>query len=187
MNNPSASGESRREDGAPTGRFHDQFVDLFNAHFRSLFRYLDRLSGDPDLAADLAQEAFIKLYRRGSMPDSPNAWLLTVSMNLFRNARSSRSRRNRLLTITRAESVHSEPQPSAETVQIEAESARQVRSAMDRIPERDQRLLLLVAEGHSYRDVAASIGLHEASVGTLLARARRAFRAAYEEERSASR
>ena len=94
--------------------FHESFVALFDAHFQRLYRYLDRVSGDPELAADLAQEAFIKLYRRGSLPDRPEAWLISVAMNLFRNARSSRTRRRRLLTLSRGEGVHSDPPPSPE-------------------------------------------------------------------------
>ena len=42
------------------------------------------------------------------------------------------------------------------------------------------RVLLLQAEGSRYRDIAAALGLNEASVGVLLARARIAFRRAYE-------
>ena len=77
-----------------TPSFHDGFVDLFNAHFQRIYRVLDRLSGDAELASDLAQEAFIRLYRRGSLPDAPEAWLISVAMNLFRNERSSRTRRS---------------------------------------------------------------------------------------------
>ena len=46
---------------------------------------------------------------------------------------------------------------------------------------------LLQAEGYSYRDIAAALELNEGSVGTLLARARRAFLAAYGRESDASR
>ncbi len=156
--------------------FHDQFVELFDAHFQRLYRYLDRLSGDPELAADLAQEAFIRLYRRGSLPDAPPAWLVSVAMNLFRNVRSSQSRRLRLLTPARGEGLHSDPPPSPEQAAIAADSRRRVRSALDRLPERERRILLLRAEGYSYREIAVALELHEASVGTLLARAVRAFR-----------
>jgi RNA polymerase sigma-70 factor (ECF subfamily) len=76
-----------------TTSFHDRFVELFGVHFPRLYRYLDRLSGDPDLAADVAQEAFVRLYRRGSLPDAPTAWLITVAMNLVRNAHATRSTR----------------------------------------------------------------------------------------------
>ena len=54
------------------------------------------------------------------------------------------------------------------------------------VRERESRLLLLRAEGYSYRDIAAALELHEASVGTLIARARRAFRTLYEEPGRAS-
>jgi RNA polymerase sigma factor (sigma-70 family) len=161
--------------------FHDQFVDLFEAHFERLYRYLDRLSGEPELAADIAQEAFIKLYRRGVLPDTPEAWLIAVAMNLFRNVKSSRSRRARLLTASRSERVLADPPPSPDQAAIADESCRRVRAAMDRLPDRDRSLLLLRAEGYSYRDIAVVLELHEASVGTLLARARAAFRECYED------
>ena len=74
-----------------------------------LARYLDRLSGDRELAADLAQETFVKLYQRGALPDQPEAWLISVAMNLFRNARSTATRRRRLLTASRAECVDGRP------------------------------------------------------------------------------
>jgi RNA polymerase sigma-70 factor (ECF subfamily) len=153
---------------------------LFQTEFPRLLRYVDRLSGEPDLAADLAQEAFVRLNRRGEMPDHPEIWLITVALNLFRNVKSTNARRRRLLTIARAESVLADPPPTPAQVNDASESYDRVRAAMNRLPEREQRLLLLRAEGYSYRDLAAALDLHEASLGTLLARAKRAFREAYE-------
>lgn len=151
----------------------------FDAHFPRLFRYLDRLSGDPELAADLAQETFVRLYRRGSLPDSPEAWLISVALNLFRNARNTAARRRRLLTPWLGTRAHGEaPPPAAREVEAEADRLA-VRRALDQLPERERSLLLLRAEGYSYRDIAAALRLHEASVGTLLARAGAAFRAAF--------
>ncbi|MFI5249546.1 MAG: RNA polymerase sigma factor, partial [Gemmatimonadales bacterium] len=68
----------------------DAVAALFHARYQSLFRYLDRLTGDPDLAKDLAQETFVRLYRRGTMPEDPRAWLTTVATNLFRDDRRIR-------------------------------------------------------------------------------------------------
>jgi RNA polymerase sigma-70 factor (ECF subfamily) len=154
-------------------------VRLFRAHHERLYRYLQRLSGDPELAADLTQETFVRLYRRGAMPDTPEAWLISVAMNLFRNARSTASRRRRLLTLARAREVHSEAGLTPEQALGAEESRRRVRAALERVPDRERRMLLLQAEGYAYRDIAAALGLHQASVGTLLARARRAFLTAY--------
>jgi RNA polymerase sigma-70 factor (ECF subfamily) len=165
--------------------FEARLAPLFEAEFPRLFRYLDRLSGEPDLAADLAQEAFVRLFRRGSMPDEPVAWLVTVALNLFRNVRSSRTRRLRLLTARRFDATLSDPPPQPDQVDEAGERSR-VRAALDALPERDRELLVLRAEGYSYQELAAALGLHQPSVGTLLARAKRAFREAYERETTPS-
>ena len=104
-----------------------------------------------------------------------------MALNLFRNVKTSRSRRRRLLTVARAEAVLADPPPTPAQAVEAGESGLRVRAAIDRLPERDQRLLLLLAEGYSYRDMASTLDLREASVGTLLARAKRAFRRAYED------
>jgi RNA polymerase sigma-70 factor (ECF subfamily) len=166
--------------GVPGPSFHDSFVGLFETHFSRLYRYLDRVSGEPELAADIAQETFVRLYQRGTLPDTPAAWLISVAMNLFRNAQSSRSRRRRLLTVTRGEHIHGDPPPSPDEVVLADDTRQRVRRTIDRLPERERNLLLLHAEGYAYRDIAAALELNEHSVGTLLARARRAFRQAYE-------
>jgi RNA polymerase sigma factor (sigma-70 family) len=171
--------------GVPGPSFHDSFVGLFETHFERLYRYLDRVSGEPELAADIAQETFVRLYRRGALPDAPAAWLISVAMNLFRNAQSSRSRRRRLLTVARGERIHGDPPPSPEEAMLADDTRQRVRRAIDRLPERERNLLLLHAEGYGYRDIAAALELNEHSVGTLLARARRAFRQCYEESADA--
>jgi RNA polymerase sigma factor (sigma-70 family) len=161
--------------------FERHFAALFEAQFPRLFRYLDRLSGEPELAADLAQEAFVRLHRRGAMPDHPEVWLITVAMNLFRNEKSTRARRHRLLTMHRAEQVLADPPPGPAQVAVAVETRERVRAAIDRLPERDRSMLLLCGEGYSYRDIALTLDQNEASVGTLFARAKRAFREAYED------
>jgi RNA polymerase sigma-70 factor (ECF subfamily) len=177
---PQSPAEARGAESSGAS-FHARFVDQFNASFPRLFRYLDRMSGESELAQDLAQEALVRLYRRGSMPDRPNAWLITVAVNLLRNARSSRRRRLRLLTHARGEAVHSDVLATPAEAVAASESRSRVRKAIDTLPERERSLLLLHAEGYRYGDIAAALQLHEASVGTLLARARKAFRAAYDQ------
>jgi RNA polymerase sigma-70 factor (ECF subfamily) len=169
---PAKAARSRRD----MTDFHDDFVELFHRHFHRLYRCLDRLSGDPDLAADLAQDAFLRLYQRGSPPDAPEAWLITVGMNLLRNARSTSARRARLL---RTE-LDRDGTPAAPG-HVDRSPSERVRAALDAMPERERQILLLRAEGYSYRDIAAALALNEASVGTLLARAKQAFRDEYGE------
>jgi len=164
-----------------TSSFDDQFARLFDAHYGRLFRYLNRLSGEPELAADVLQEAFMRLYRRGSVPDEPGAWLVSVAMNLIRNEKTTRSRRLRLLTPERGEQTVADPPPSPDQSTIADEEGVRVRRALDRLEARERQMLLLCAEGYRYREIAVALKLNEASVGVMLARARRAFRQAYGE------
>src|SRR5262245_28306337 len=127
-----------------TSSFHDEFVRLFDAQFARLFRYLDRLSGEPELAADLAQETFLRLYRRGTLPESVEGWRLTVALNLFRNARSTGRRRAQLLTPARAHAVATDPLPAPDQFLEAQESRVRVRAALDQLPERERALLLLI-------------------------------------------
>lgn len=158
---------------------------MYESHFPRLFRYLDRLSGDPALSADLAQEAFVRLLRRGAPPDEPAAWLISVAMNLLRNAKTSESRRRRLLSVARGEATLADPSPEPGAVLDAGDVRGRVRAALARLPERDRHLLLLRAEGYRYHELATALALNVASVGVLLARAKRAFRAAYEESGNA--
>ena len=92
--------------------FDDVFQAAFAKHFESTFRYIDRLAGDPDLAADVAQEAFSRLDRRGALPENTASWLAVVARNLFHNARSKARRRRRLLAVEHARSVMADPSRS---------------------------------------------------------------------------
>ena len=166
--------------------FDDHFVQLFANNFHRLWRVMDRMAGEPELAADVVQEAFIKLYQRGSMPDAPESWLITVAMNRFRNARAGRARRFRLLTPGRAEGVHSDPAPSPIEAADRQATQRRVREVLDQMPERERQLLLLQGEGYRYRDIALALELNVNSVGVLIQRAKRAFRALYERSSNAS-
>ena len=112
---------------------------------------------------------------------------MTVALNLFRNARTSRARRAVLLGGSRGESTRPDPEPAPDARLLAEDERHRVRTVLDRLPERERQLLLLRAEDYSYRDLAVALKLHEASVGVLLARARRAFRVAWEEGNDASR
>ena len=166
--------------------FHEQFVGLFEAHYRRLFRYLNRLTGDGELAADLVQETFIRLYQRGGAPDAPGPWLISVAMNLLRNESTTRRRRARLLSITRGEGAHSDSEPSPDQQLVTSETSGRVRRTIESMPERERHLLILRAEGYSYREIATALELNEASVGVLLARAKQAFRTHYGDATDAS-
>lgn len=77
--------------------FDSEFRVAFDTRFVELFRMLERYPGDESLAADVAQETFVRLYRRGEMPDDLLAWLVSVALNQARDELRRRSRQSRLL------------------------------------------------------------------------------------------
>ena len=117
-----------------TGPGDDPFERLFHAQFPRLQRYLDRLSGDGELARDLAQESFLRLFRRRGFPDRPEAWLITVATNLWRNARAARGRQRRLLGPARAPELVGDPSPSPAHATLAAEAGVRVRAALAQLP-----------------------------------------------------
>jgi len=176
-----ARGGFNPEDAVSEDSFDEAFSRLFEQRFAPLFRYLMRLTDDRELASDLAQEAFVRLYRRGTLPDSPGAWLVTVAHNLLRDLRRS-ARRQLLLLSARQEPGIDRERASGPEGQVLADERRdQVRAALERLSQRDRRALLLRHSGHSYREIATALEVAESGVGTMLIRASQAFRRAYEE------
>ncbi len=161
--------------------FEQLVSTLFTHEFQRIFRVIHRLSGDADAASDMAQEAFVRLCGRGSMPDAPVAWLVTVALNLWRNQHSNEVRRRALL-LKRSPAAPdaADPAPRADAAIVADESIQQVRRTLARLSEQQAQLLLLSVEGFSYREIGAALGLRESSVGSLLLRARVAFREQHE-------
>ena len=150
------------------------FDDLFEDVYPGLHRYCVRLTGDEDVAADTAQEAFVRLLERGvkGEPAGLKAWLFKVATHVIRDRARVEGNRARLLAAN--------PMPDAveDHTQDRIDRSRRVadvRKALDSLDERDRTLLLMREEGFQYRELAEAIGVEPTSVGTLLARARRRF------------
>jgi RNA polymerase sigma factor (sigma-70 family) len=66
--------------------------EVYDAHYGRLAGWTNKLVGDPDLAHDLATEAFLRLLRDFRSVDDPRAWLYTVTANLVRDHWRKRGR-----------------------------------------------------------------------------------------------
>ncbi len=160
------------------------FVEtLFARHHGEIYAYLIRMLRDPELAADLAQDAFIRAYRAHASLEDPakaRAWLYQIANRVA------------LDEIRRRKIVHFIPwtgesrgaSPSAERVAMESRFSGELERALGRIPER-QRSALLLAEVHELTGVelATSLGTTHVAARALLTRARESLRRALAEER----
>ena len=153
------------------------FDAVFAKLYPSLFRYLQRLTGDEDVAEDIAQESFVRLLRQSLPEEEVRPWLFTVAMNLVRDRARKSERRQRLLT-SAPNLVTRTPLPDEDMERTERIAA--VREVLEKLPERDRQLLLMREEGFKYDEIARVIGVAPASVGTLIARALKKFIAEFE-------
>jgi RNA polymerase sigma factor (sigma-70 family) len=148
----------------------------YDEWLRELRRYVHRLTGDPDRAEDVAQEATLRLVRarRQAEVRAPRAWLYRTATNMVRD----QARHEAMLRRTTVP-VDTDAAPTPEQDFERAETIRQVRSALELIPPRDRELLILRESGFRYREIAEVIGVKTQSVPVLAARALERFRKAY--------
>lgn len=165
----------------------EPFDALFGRYYTLIYGILFRLTGDRAEAEDLTQETFLQLYRSHYDPeggarsrqklDNVGGWLYRVATRLGYNAlRASRRRAGR-------EQAAAEPEgsrvldPSEEVARAEQRSL--VRAVLTELSSQQVQLLVLRHAGLSYKELATALDIAPTSVGTLLARAERAFAARY--------
>ena len=149
----------------------DDASALFSEHYQALFRYLVRFTGDADLAADAAQEAFVRLLKRPPPEGATRAWLFTVGINAAREVGRTRSRRRGILERAPERAPIADPLPTP-AAELEQRQRRElVQRALATLPERERIMLLMREEGFSHREIAEAAGVAPGSVGTLVARA----------------
>ena len=153
------------------------FQEIFSRDGPALFRYLRRLTGSRQQAEDLVQEAFLKLHVQltsGAALDNPRAWLFRVATNLARDRAKAE-----LNADIREREYGSLLRPLDFRQQYEQRQA--VSRVLSRLSPRMGQVLLLQAEGFSYREIAEIASIESGYVGVLLQRARTEFRHVYEE------
>ncbi len=159
--------------------------ELFAKHQNEIYAYLLRMLRDPDLAADLAQDAFVKAYRAYDSlqkPENARAWLYQIAHRVALD----HLRRGRIVRFIPLVGETRNSAPSAEHLVMEARLSGELQRALERIPER-QRSALLLAELHDMTglELAAALGVSHVAARALLTRARESLRQALAAERKA--
>jgi len=162
------------------------FEELVRRYQGRLITVLEHLVGNRDLAEDLTQEVFLRVYRsrKTYLPGAKfSTWLFTIANNAALNALRSRSRRRevRLRTqdsarsgVRAMEAVLAASSGLMPTRQLDkAEMRDVVRMAVEALNDR-QRLAVLLSkfEELSYADIAEIMNISPQAIKSLLARAR---------------
>jgi RNA polymerase sigma-70 factor (ECF subfamily) len=159
--------------------------ELFAAHHGEIYAYLIRMLRDPELAADLTQDAFVKAYRNYDTlekPENARAWLYQIAHRVALD----HIRRQKIVRFLPWTGESHGAAPSTERLVMDAHLSSDMQRALERIPER-QRAALLLAELHDLTglELAAALGVSHVAARALLTRARESLRQALAAERDA--
>lgn len=170
MPEPDASTESllERLRSGSGETFERAFRTVYAAEKSVVYGLLLRLSADPDAAADLFQNVWIKLARhRQRLRDDTvlRAWLCAVARREYLNYRRAQLLDlGRLLTLGR--------EPSSEGT-LPDPRLGEVNAALRQLSDADRELLLMTSiDGLSPRQAAEALGINEAALRQRVSRAR---------------
>lgn len=139
-----------------------------------LLRYCRARTGERHLAEEIAQEALLVLvdrWRRGAVPESPEAFVFAIARR-----RAGRALRKRRLlapfeSLLGAQAHSREPDP--ETRAVERQRLRQVQRIVSGLPRRDREALLLAGiAGLDSSTAARILGISNSAFKMRLHRAR---------------
>ena len=163
------------------------FEKLMRKYYPRILNFIYRYVGIREIAEDLTQEVFIKVYHnaRSYVPKAKfSTWLFTVARNVSLNELRSHKRK----TVSMDESLETgenEVRPQWQDLAASdpsedlaaKERASMVREAVARLPE-NQRVAVLLRryEDFSYQEISQTMKISEKAVKSLLNRAKESLR-----------
>lgn len=149
---------------------------LYKAYYARIYRYLAQLIGDDAVAAELAQDTFLRVYiALPRLADASNlhAWIFQIATRTA----YSYQRRQRLISWLPLDTFMC----LERSYEQEVEQRDLVRAALGELPVEQRSCLLLHAwAGLSCAEIGSAIGKSENAVRMALVRARRRFHSTYE-------
>jgi RNA polymerase sigma-70 factor (ECF subfamily) len=161
------------------------FDEVYSRYAVMVFNLALRLSGDPDEAADLTQEIFLRVYRHLDSFSGRSAlktWIFRVALN------HCRERLSRFRPLTQpigeaeegggaGEAIIADPRRGPEELAVAADLGRQVAGALAQLPAPFREAVVLRdLQGLSYEEIAAVLGVRVGTVRSRIARGREQLR-----------
>jgi RNA polymerase sigma-70 factor, ECF subfamily len=151
----------------------DAFATLYDRHSRAAFSLAYRMMGERQASEDLAQDAFLKVWRNAGSyraeRGSVRTWILSIVHN--RGIDQLRSHASRRRTQDRIEASAPRSQPSEAFAETWRNSQReQVREAMNTLPSEQLKILeLAYFSGYTHVEISELLRL---PLGTVKGRMR---------------
>jgi RNA polymerase sigma-70 factor, ECF subfamily len=153
----------------------DAFAILYDRHGGAAYSLAHRIVGDPSVAEDVTQEAFLSLWRSGARFDAARGSVRTWTLGIVRNRSIDALRRlaGSAPKLDLDDEGALETQPAGERTEGEAirrETARTVRGALRELPaEQSEVIGLAYFGGFTHSEIAEMLGM---PLGTVKGRMR---------------
>jgi putative glutamine amidotransferase len=154
---------------------------IYQEQSPTLTRRLERMLGSREAAEDVAQEAFLRLWRKapeGLAPGEQVAWLQRTASNLAIDELRRRKRRGHVDL----------DEEAVAAVGTDGAESLAVRDALDRVTAHERLLILLRFQaGLSYGQIAETLAIAPEAARKRVSRARRSFATAFRGTRASDR
>lgn len=160
------------------------YAQIINKYKNPLYATILRMTGNQQDAADLVQEAFIKIYRQLEKFDgkgSFSSWLYRVAINHCMDEFRKKSYKIKQVEINEADLLDAH---HPEVIFLKKEKNRQLEKLISGLPE-DERMILLLryVNEQSYKEISEFMDLSLATVRNKLHRAKKKLREMIKEEK----
>lgn len=153
------------------------FAELVRLHQDEVYTLAVRLTGDGDIAADVAQEALIRAWRalpRFRGESALSTWLYRITVNTAWTMRRRRRRHQAVPLEAVGDAGLSDGSLSPEMAGEAADLRRRLRAALASLPEAQRAVVVLKdVYGWSHAEVGEALGITVAAAKVRLHRAHR--------------
>jgi RNA polymerase sigma-70 factor, ECF subfamily len=163
----------------------NNFEDVVRIHQREVVNFLYRLVGNRFEAEDLAQDTFVKAYKKfNSIKDSEKvrSWLFSIARNNAVDFFRRKKEKNIALDNTVLENWAQDNAVEFSAHVINAELSKELQTCIATLNSEDQTIIrLLYFEGFSYKEIAELMRMNNNTLKSRLHRARKALLVAIKE------
>jgi len=134
------------------------FENIFNTYAKDLKRFLYFKTQDIDLAEDILQDAFVKLWDNCGKVSygKSKSFLFTVAKNLFLNIK----KHEKVVLKHHQQKLRASENETPEFLMIEKEFLVKIEEAIGSLPEKQKEVFLLSRiEKKKYKEIAVMLGI----------------------------
>lgn len=161
-----------------TGEKDAAFDRIYAELFRDVYAYFNVCFG-AETAEDLAQEAFLRVWKAvdsGKIPDNWRAWVFRCAVNLKNDFLRQKYAGEKSQTAAEQVLSTQEASPAPDGAQLS------IQCALARLPAADRELLTLKSFGFTSEEIGEFLKISASAVRTRLQKAKQSFKFSLEKE-----